>query len=46
MWTNDVKIKCQNPNVTFEDEIQKLSQKLYSQQQAVYINPKIDLKKL
>jgi hypothetical protein len=46
IWTNEVKIKCQNACVTYDDDGSKLSQKLINQQQAVYINPKIDNSKL
>lgn len=46
IWTNEVKIKCQNPNITFEDDMNKLSQKLHNQQQATYIHPKMNHNKL
>lgn len=46
LWTNEVKISCQNPNIKYEEDSVKLSQKLINQQQAVYINPKFDASKL
>lgn len=46
LWTNEVKIKCQNPNIQYDEDSAKLSQKLINQQQAVYINPKFDNNKL
>lgn len=46
IWTNEVKIRCQNANIVYEEDSSKLSQKLINQQQAVYINPKIDYNKL
>ena len=45
-WTNQVLIRCQNPNISFEDDMNRLSQKLHNQQQATYINPKINYGKL
>lgn len=42
IWTNQVTIKSQNPNVTFDEDMSKLSQKLHNQQIPTYINPKID----
>ena len=46
IWTNKVIIRSQNPNVTFEEDMLKNSQKLHSQQTATYFNPKIDYSKL
>lgn len=46
IWTNQVTIKSQNPNVTFDEDMSKLSQKLHNQQIPTYINPKIDYQKL
>lgn len=46
IWTNQVIIKCQNPNITFDDDMNKLTQKLHNQQTPTYINPKFDTKNL
>ena len=46
IWTNQVLIKSQNPSVTFEEDMVKLTQKLHNQQQPTYIQPKIDFNKL
>jgi hypothetical protein len=46
IWTNQVLIRSQNPNVTFEEDMNRLTQKLHNQQQPYYIHPKIDYSKL
>ncbi len=46
IWTNEVKIKSQNGNIVYEEDSNKLSQKLINHQQPLYINPKFDQKKL
>ena len=46
IWTNQVLIKSQNPNLTFEQDMARLSTKLHNQNQATFIHPKIDFSKL
>ena len=46
IWTNQVLIKSQNPCVTFDADMNKLSQKLHNTQSLTYIHPKIDSSKL
>ena len=46
IWTNQVLIKSQNPCVTFDADMNKLSQKLHNTQSLTYIHPKIESTKL
>lgn len=29
MWTNDIKIKCQNPNIKYDKSLKKLIKKVF-----------------
>lgn len=45
IWTNQAFIKSQNPNLNFEEDVNKLTQKLHNSK-VNYLNPKIDYNKL
>lgn len=46
IWTNQVIIRSQNPNITFDEDMNKLTQRLHNQQKPFFISPKIDYNKL
>ena len=46
IWTNQVLIKSQNPCVSFEGDMHKLSQKLHNAQNPTFIHPRLDATKL
>lgn len=46
-WTNEIKIKCQNPNIKFDGDLKKKSKsKLFKDKQSEYISAKIEESKL
>ena len=46
LWTNQVFIRSQNSNVTYDEDMNKLTKKLHNQQSVNYIHPKVNYEHL